>query len=455
MKSCRSLILILTILMSVIALNPTLATAQTYTDLFNFYGHRGANPTGTLSQGRDGNLYGTTQFGGSVYWGGVVFGITPNGALMVLYNFSAESLSEPLGGLTLGTDGDFYGVTEQYCGTIFKITRSGSLTVLYDFLQNQVAGCFPQAAPIQGTDGNFFGTTEANEFPATAYKISPSGTLTFAELPGSSYAPLVEGTDGNFYGTTYDGGANGSGTVFKIDRWSRLTTLYSFCSQSGCADGAGPMAGLIQVTDGNFYGTTRMGGFCQYCGTVFKITPGGTLTTLYSFLGGTDGSQPYVALIQATDGMLYGTTWSGGTSGDGEIFQITPAGAYSVVYNFDGAHGAGPWASLAQHTNGKLYGTTYYGGPAGNGVVYSLDMGFEPFVTFVSPWGKVGKTVQILGQGFSGTTGVFFNGTPASFKVFTDTFLGAAVPNGATTGFVTVNTPTGTLTSNKPFIVLP
>jgi uncharacterized repeat protein (TIGR03803 family) len=457
MKSFRSAVVILTTLMLAIAAATTAASAQIYTDLYNFDGTHGANPTGILAQGRDGNLYGTTQYGGkSGHSYGTVFGITPTGTERVLYNFSSERLSDPMGGLTLGTDGNFYGTTQLYCGTIFKISKSGNMTVLYYFEDNREAGCFPQAPPIEGTDGNFFGTTMGNgKFsPATAYKITPSGALTFVNLPGSSLGPLLQGTDGNFYGTTSDGGANGGGTVFKISPRGALTILYNFCSQSSCTDGSYPSGGLVQATDGNFYGATELGGLNQY-GTVFKITPAGTLTTLHSFLGGIDGWEPYGGLVQATDGNLYGTTANGGTSGAGVIFQITLGDVYSVLYTFDGTHGAEPWGALMQHTNGKIYGTTWTGGPENQGVVYSFDMGLGPFVSFVLPAGKVGKTVEILGQGFTGTTGVSFNGMAANFKVVNDTFLEAAVPGDATTGFVTVNTPTGTLTSNVPFRVMP
>ncbi len=168
-----------------------------------------------------------------------------------------------------------------------------------------------------------------------------------------------------------------------------------------------------------------------------------------------DGCSPDAGLVQATDGNFYGVTVAGGTTGNGVIFQITPAGAYSILYNFDGTHGANPESTPMQHTNGKIYGLTYGGGTCRQGVVYSFDMGLGPFVSLVSTTGKVGKTVEVLGQGFTGTTAVSFNGTAATFKVGSDTYLKATVPSGATTGSVTVTTPGGTLTSNKPFRVTP
>jgi uncharacterized repeat protein (TIGR03803 family) len=240
------------------------------------------------------------------------------------------------------------------------------------------------------------------------------------EIPQESrpLSPDGDCTNGDLYGTTLFGGVNnacgfpGCGTVFKITREGVLTTIYSFCSQPGCVDGALPYAGLTQGTDGNLYGTTWQGGngneACyEGCGTVFRISREGALTTLYSFCsqpGCMDGSSPQAGLVQATDGNFYGTTYDGGTDGEGTVF--------------------------------------------------SLSMGLGPFVTFVHSAGKVGQTGGILGQGLTGTTSVMLNGIPASFTVVSDTFIRATVPAGATTGYVTVTTPSGMLTSNVPFHVL-
>jgi uncharacterized repeat protein (TIGR03803 family) len=251
----------------------------------------------------------------------------------------------PLAGLIQATDGNFYGTAYaggvNGNGTAFKITPAGTLTTLYSFCSqaNCGDGETPYAALVQGTDGNFYGTTYAggsssncNGGCGTVFKITSANTLStlhgFAGTDGSApYAALVQAIDGNFYGTTEGGGTNGYGTVFKITPGGTLTTLYSFCSQTNCGDGAYPLAGLIQATDGNFYGTTEVGGTNGY-GTVFKITPGGTLTTLYSFCSQTncgDGASPLAGLIQATDGNFYGTTDYGGTMGYGAIFSLSGA----------------------------------------------------------------------------------------------------------------------------------
>jgi uncharacterized repeat protein (TIGR03803 family) len=386
--------------------------------------------------------------------------------------YTFDLTQEPLGGLTLGTDGNFYGTTNSggtsNLGTIFKITPSGKPTVLHNFT-NTGDGAYPYAPPIEGADGNFYGTTtQANIGYGTVYKVTSSGELTtlysfdftHGEYP---FAPLVQGTDGNFYGTAELGGTDtdcldGCGTVFSITPSGQFTVLFNFDQ----AHGGTPLGPLIQGSDGNFYGTTTaFGDFC--CGVVFKMTPTGTVTVLYSFPGSDiDGFNPIAGLVQATDGNLYGTTTSGGLTEQGTIFEISPMAPYNyrVLYNFDGTTGAGPQVGLVQHTNGILYGDTETGGSDTQycgpcGTFYSLNMGLKPFVRLVSASGKVASTVEILGQGFTGTTEVSFDGTSATFKVSSGTYLTAKVPAGALTGSVTVATPSGNLTSNQTFRVTP
>jgi uncharacterized repeat protein (TIGR03803 family) len=464
--------------------------AQTFTTLLDFNLSDGALPFAGLVQGRDGNFYGTTLTGGA-YGSGTAFRITPGGNL-ALHSFcpgcaEGESLQ---GGMVLGTDGNFYGTTTgggaygNY-GTVFKVTAKGTLTTVYSFCAQTKCkdGTAPTAAPVEGSDGNFYGTTYeggANGNYGTIYKMTPSGQLTTLYsfcydsyyCPDGSYpnAGLVEGSDGNFYGTTEAGGANnGYGTVFKVTPTGTLTTLYSFCSQPNCKDGWRPYGAVFQATDGNFYGTTIWGGINgDYDGTLFKMTPNGQLTTLYSFCSQAkcaDGQEPYAGLAQGTDGNFYGTTGVGGANSEGTVFQFTPEGALTTLYSFCSesgcTDGAFPEDVLVQGTDGSFYGTTTNGGgdssncTYGCGAVFKLSTGLGPFVSFVRAAGKVGQTGGILGQGFTGTTAVSLNGTPATFAVVSDTFIKATVPAGATTGYVTVTTPTGTLTSNVPFHVIP
>jgi len=472
--------------------------AQTYTVLYNF-GNVTCDPlnpmiAGIIAQGRDGNLYSTTP-GGGCDVNGAAFKITPKGKLTLVHSFSlgAGDGIGPQSGLTLGTDGNFWGATEGEdfnAGSIFKMTESGKETNFATVLggTNDVDGFAPVAPPVQGMDGNFYGLTSygGNRGICTygdagcgvIYRLSPSGKVfkviyTFDQTHGANPdSPLILGTDGNFYGTTSLGGIVGttfknSGVVFKVTPSGKYTQLYAFCAQTNCTDGANPYGGLVQGTDGDFYGTTQAGGqgieFPE--GVVFKVTSSGKYTLLHTFCtvaSCTDGAQPYGALVQGNDGNLYGTTIYGGVNNLGTIFQITPKGKYTVLHSFENATGAlfgeYPEVTLTQNTNGILYGDTYEGGNSsrGYGVFYSLNVGLKPFVSLVAWYGKVGQTVEILGQGLTGTTAVSFNGTAATkFTVVSATYLTAVVPSGTTAGLVTVTTPGGVLTSNKKFRVIP
>ncbi|MCM3876005.1 MAG: IPT/TIG domain-containing protein, partial [Thermoanaerobaculia bacterium] len=233
------------------------------------------------------------------------------------------------------------------------------------------------------------------------------------------YSGLVQGTDGNFYGTTRGGGPRNFGTVFKMTPAGELTTLHFFTGN----DGIEPRGSLVQGADGDFYGTTLYGGAGYGAGqpwgnngTVFKITPAGALSTLYSFWV---TAYPYAGLVQGTDGNFYGTTAYGGTSGVGTVFSITPSGTLTRIRSFSGGDGANPYAALVQGTDGSFYGTTAHGGPAGGGVVFRLTLGPgpSPTVTGVSPAsGPVsgGTVVTISGTDFQPGSSVSFGGAAAS-----------------------------------------
>jgi uncharacterized repeat protein (TIGR03803 family) len=402
-----------------------------------------------MTQGQDGSLYGITTTGGSSNVG-IVFRITRSGTFNIIYNFDTVHGSTPVGGLTLGVDGDLYGTTEEGgangFGNIFKITPSGNLTVLYDF-KGTADGGHPVSALVLGTDGVFHGTS----YPGVAYKMTTKGVVTVIKpIPATSYGPLLEASDGNYYGVTEFGGTFSAGTVYKI-AGTKVTTLYNFDGTHGSF----PIGGLVQASDGALYGTTTAGG-ASNAGVIYKITTAGTLTVVLSFdsvhtLG---GYQTFAGLIAGSDGNLYGATIWGGTNGYGVIFQLTTGGAYSVLYSFDAPHGDGAYATPMQHTSGELFGMTERGGTPGKGGIYSFGYGISPFASLVTTLGTVGKTIGILGQGFSGTTSVTFNGTPASFKVISDTYLTVKVPSGET-GFVRITTPSSTLISNRVFKVTP
>jgi uncharacterized repeat protein (TIGR03803 family) len=463
------------------------APAQTFTTLLNFDATNGSGPVAGLIQATDGNLYGTTYYGGSVGYG-TIFKITPSGTLSTLHSFDGTDGSAPLG-LIQATDGNFYGTTwggtTKAKGSVFKITPDGTFTTLYTFcsvVKNGVCqdGSTPAGGLVQATNGDLYGTTQyggtngSNE--GTVFKITTSGTLTTLHSfcaqdgctdGGDPGAGLIQASNGDLYGTTLYGAA-GYGMVFKITPSGTLTTLHSFDG----TDGASPSGGLVQDTDGNFYGTTYYGGASgncpSNCGTIFKMTAGGKLTTLLSF-DYTDGLGPedYWSLVQATDGNLYGTTLGGGNDvaesygGTGTTFKITPSGTVTTLHDFcsvvqtgDCEDGQAPYAALVQHTNGKLYGMTYKGGTSNNGTVFSLSVGLGPFLKLTTKSGAVGSTIGILGQGFDSSSVVKFNGVAATKTTLTGTtYIVATVPAGATDGKVTVTTGATILTSSQTFIV--
>ena len=441
--------------------------AQTFKSLDSFDNTNAAFPWPTLLQASDGNFYGTTQNGGNTACPsgcGTIFEITPTGKLNT-FNFDGTNGNGPLAGLVQAANGDFYGVAgggTNGFGTVFKFTPKSGLTTLHNF--NGTDGNGPTGTLIQATDGNFYGTTEGGGFfnQGTIFRITPSGKLTtmYAFTGGADgvapVAGLIQATDGNLYGTTWgDAYQNlNVGTVFKITLRGKLTTLHSFET----TDGANPQGGLVQGADGNFYGATEEGGTSNY-GTVFKMTSKGKLTTLHSFSGGTDGDTPVCTLVQATDGNLYGTAaYDGKYPNFGTVFKITPSGKLTTLHNFDSKDGSYPYGGVVQATSGKFYGATFAGGSStacefGCGTVFSLSVGLGPFVETLPDSGKVGTAVRILGTDLSGATSVTFNGTAAKFKVISKSEITTDVPSGATTGTVEVTTSKGTLNSSVAFRV--
>src|ERR1700691_721979 len=285
-------------------------------------------------------------------------------------------------------------------------------TVLYTF-RGGGDGANPGSAVVQGTNGNFYGVIQNGG----VYEMTPGGTTTILYSftgPADPLGALIQATDGNFYGTTYFGGASanceyGCGTIFKMTPSGTLTTFYSFCPEINCPDGIGPYAGLVQGSEGNLYGTTLVGG-ANGQGAIFKISLTGTFTALYSFCSEADcadGQQPYAGLVVGSDGNLYGTASAGGAIGDGTVFRITPSGAFTTLHSFDGTDGTAPTAALIQAANGRFYGTTG-GGASGNGTVFEMTPGGS-LATLVSFDGTDGDNpfnplVQATDRNFYGTT---------------------------------------------------
>ena len=462
--------LLLSILLVFAAWGTGGAHAQIYTVLHNL-GMTNTDPLqpawmGIFAQGRDGNLYSTTQAGGAFtnsHQYGTVFSLTPSGTMAVLHSFDDTNGGIPNSGLTLSTDGNFYGTTTiggLGWGTIFRIKPDGTYTLLHS-LNGFSEGTTPNTPPIQGFDGNYYGTAGDgnNSVFGTFYKMTEAGVVTVLyTFDSTNRYPrgLVLGTDGNFYGTTV-GTSTGLGTVFKMTPQGKITILHKF---SG-TDGSNPIGQLIQATDGNFYGTTKGGGSGAQ-GVVYKASPAGVFSVLHNFVNNGQGMTPIAGLVQATDGNFYGMADTNPGVGSGLIYQITSGGVYTILHEYlaKNKDGASPQTPMIQHTGGTLFGDTYSGGIGtfcACGVLFSLDMGLGPFVTFLPPHsaGKVGKSIGLLGQGFTGATNVGFGGTSASFSVVSDTYMTATVPNLALTGFIKVTTPGGTLTSNKTFRVTP
>lgn len=325
---------------------------------------------------------------------------SPAQTFTTLVNFNGANGAAPQPeGLVQGTDGNLYGTTLQgganNSGTVFKMTPAGTLTTLYSFCSQSVQvacsdGNSPAGALVQATDGNYYGTASfGGAFGAgTVFKITGSGSLTtlhsFNNTDGRQpNSRLFQASDGSFYGTTAFGGNTsecvgnfGCGTVFKITPSGALTTLYKFCSQTGCTDGAVAFLGLAQGGDGNFYGATWGGGGANG-GTIFKISAQGTLTTLDTFCVGPFypfcGSSIPLGLVQGTDGNFYGLTFGFGA---GTVIKVTPEGALATLYMFcykiACADGSTPRGALNLGSDGNFYGTTYYGGTSNQGTVFKI-----------------------------------------------------------------------------------
>jgi len=327
---------------------PVQAQTATETVLHNFQGPpHGENPVAGVIRDSAGNLYGTTQYGGTA-GAGVVYKLDTAGHATVLHTFTGADGANPYAGLIRDSAGNFYGSTINGgavgAGAVFKLDRAGHETVLYSF--------------TGGADGS------------------------------DADAGVIRDSTGNLYGTAQYGGTAGAGVVFKVDTTGAETVLYSF---TGGADGANPRGGVIRDSAGNLYGTTYGGG-TSGAGVVFKLDTSGHQTVLYTFTGGTDGGYPVAGVIRDSAGNLYGTATGGGTAGAGAVYKLNTTGQETVLYSFPGgAGGAGPQAGLTRDSAGNLYGTTAHGGTAGAGVVYELNAAGQASVLYSFTGGADGN----------------------------------------------------------------
>jgi uncharacterized repeat protein (TIGR03803 family) len=351
-----------------------------YTTIHNFVGSSpkvgivdGTHPSDGLVQGSDGYFYGTAQNGGT-------------------NNF----------------------------GTVFSISASGTYTTLHCFVGSPNEGANPKAGLVQGIDSWLYGTTRygGTNSNGTIFRISQSGSCTtlyfFAGFPDGAnpVARLLSSSDGYLYGTTLSGGTNGYGTVFRINPSGVYTTIYSFVGHPN--DGLAPLSPLVEGSDGYFYGTTFYGGTNDYCcpageGTVFRISPSGSETILHSFVGTpNEGEYPVGGLVQGSDGYFYGTTEAGGTSvncgsgGCGTLFRISPNGSFTLLHSFDTA--AYPMAELVQGTDGCFYGTTFNGGTNNWGAVFKLSVPLNPPANQISAIQVAGNDAVISIPSVAGET---------------------------------------------------
>jgi uncharacterized repeat protein (TIGR03803 family) len=435
------------------------ARAQTLTYFAQFNGTNGTLPYGSLVQATDGNFYGAVE-AGTYPPSDKIFRVTPSGEITAIYNFCSQPncadgqyTTAPI----LGSDGNLYGVSSggsnyTWTGALYRLTLDGQLTTLYTFC--------------------------------------PKANCVGSEIPNG----IIQGSDGNFYGTTSEGGANDAGTIFQVSSSGKFKLLYSFCG-GDCAEGDGPLALPMQGNDGNLYGTAQS----LQGGVVYQLSPSGTYKAIHSFcipcFGG--GNPIFSGLVQDATGNLYGATiYSANSYNSGTVFEITPSNEYKVLHSFAFAGGVAPRAGLTLANDGNLYGVainddfdsggnysiiyevtpagefttlftsynlpngpilqgtdgSFYGTTEAYWLVFKLSNGLSPFVKTVPMAGNVGQSVIILGNNLTGSTGVTFNGVAAEFTVESDTYIKAAVPKGATTGTVSVATPSGTLNSPQ-FVV--
>jgi uncharacterized repeat protein (TIGR03803 family) len=448
-----------------VCMTTSLLPGQTFTKLLDFGEQIGYGPQDALIQGFDGALYGTAPYGGAYNYG-TIFKVSEN-RVTTLHSFDGNDGQQVYAPLVRSLNGKFYGTTSYggayNKGTVYETTPDGTFATIYSFCADSngqacLDGEYPGTGLVVANSGDLFGTTRYGGSASiqngggTIFRITPSGTLTtlhnfctlgFPCTDGlEPNVPLVQAADGQFYGS--------AGLLFAMGPAGRFHSLGDLPSGIGI----GPSA-LVQAPDGNLYGTTAASANSN--GLVIRLTPGGVVTPIYNF--SSQSISTANGLVVGSDGNLYGTTSTGGPNGGGIIFKVTLSGEFTTLYNFCSApkclDGGGPQAALVQATNGVFYGTTPSGGTFGWGTLFSLSVGLGPFVEIQPSAAKTGAAVAILGPDLSGTTSVWFNGSPASFKVISKSQITATVPDGAEAGTVRVQTPGGTLSSNVPFRVRP
>ncbi|WP_374568099.1 choice-of-anchor tandem repeat GloVer-containing protein [Ideonella sp.] len=352
----------------------------------SFEGPEGAEPTSALVFGGDGKIHGVTGFGGDADGGGTGFRMLPNGQLTVLHLFNKKRSARRPWGLIQGADGQYYGASGgggefHDSGTVYRMTPQGAVTVLHSFDYSAPEGAYPYAPLLQASDGSLYGTTccASGKWEGGLFKVSTDGAAfkvvhQFSRTRGNVYVPdmmsLLQASDGNIYGVTQKGGAHDAGAIYRVAPDDTFEVFHSFRTDDH--RGWGPATGLIEAPDGYLYGATYGGG-AHGLGTFFRMGFDGRMTVLHAFHD--QESNPVPNLLLARDGNFYGVTLYGGRYGKGSVFRLTPDGAFTQLFSFgepDTTEGAWPTAGLVEAEDGVFYGTTRQGGEFGRGTIYRL-----------------------------------------------------------------------------------
>jgi uncharacterized repeat protein (TIGR03803 family) len=443
----------------------------------------GSSP-GAVIQASDGNFYGTTstsQQGASNPQGGTVFRVTPAGQLTVLFTFLAVQNGKFLNGsvpntLVEGNDGFLYGTAARggtsNNGVLFRLNKNGSgLQILHSFCS--FANCADGSTPnslMQGNDGNLYGTTNAGPSTSqfctdvgcgTIFRATPSGSVTILHTftgvaDGFQPLGLIQASDGNFYGTNNSGSVVMSGNVFSVTSGGLFTIVHAFSIYKA------PLSGLMQASNGNLFGVFffEAGNRQQQ---LFEVSPSGSGFQELPGFGPSAGTFPAPLPIQTSDGNIWTSTFQGGTSNIGTIVKMSPqTGAVLQTISFSGTNGSSPAGALVQGADGRIYGSTDAGGvvPTGDqsgGTVFRLNAGLtapKPSITAITPSsGVVGSKVTLRGDHFIGTTALTFNGVAGGYQVLNRNFILAQVPAGATSGSISVTNAGGTTVSAQVYTV--
>jgi len=384
----RNAVLTLIFAVTLAVATTTSAQAQTFTKLHDFTGGRdGRGPYAPLFRDSAGNLYGSTTAGGTNGCGvgcGTVFKVNASGHESILHRFTDETNDGGLPYTSLIRDkaGNLYGTTETggtfETGTVFKLSPTGKITLLYSFTAGNDGG-IPAGGLIQDAAGNLYGTTELGGTSGlgSVFKVSPTGKETvlhsFAGADGALpyLTSLVMDAKGNLYGVTQQGGASNFGVVYKLSKSGKFTVLHSFAG--GTSDGCEIFGTPAMDKSGNLYGTAEAcGAFSE--GMVWKVSSKGIETVLHNFHDSdlNDGAFPYAGVILGTNGTLYGVTIVGGNPGYGTVYELSTSGGITILHNFAGTDGVNPYGGVIRDANGNLYGTTFNGGSDNVGTVWKL-----------------------------------------------------------------------------------